>query len=141
MSFQIAFPAPCAYIFLIGEVQEWLIWPPWKGGILATVSWVRIPPSPPQNLGKNLKTKVAQMFYAYILRSQKDGSYYYGSTEQLNTRLATHNSGKVRYTKGHLPYTLQYFECRKTRKEAFARESFFKSIDGYNWLRANKIIE
>jgi putative endonuclease len=27
-------------------VQEWLIWPPWKGGIPVTVSWVRIPPSP-----------------------------------------------------------------------------------------------
>ena len=29
-----------------GEVQERLNWPPWKGGILARVSWVRIPPSP-----------------------------------------------------------------------------------------------
>ena len=30
-----------------GEVQERLNWPPWKGGILVRVSWVRIPPSPP----------------------------------------------------------------------------------------------
>jgi hypothetical protein len=30
----------------LGEVQERLNWPPWKGGILVRVSWVRIPPSP-----------------------------------------------------------------------------------------------
>ena len=81
------------------------------------------------------------MFYAYILKSLKDKTYYYGSTKDLEARIRTHNSGKVRYSKGHKPYQLHYYEIYETRKEAEARERFFKSIDGYTWLRANKIIE
>lgn len=27
------------------------------------------------------------MFYSYILKSEKDGKYYYGSTENLKMRL------------------------------------------------------
>jgi len=80
------------------------------------------------------------MFYTYILRSIKDKTYYYGSTEHLNKRIETHNAGKVRYTKGHKPYNLHYYETFSTRKEAFARERFFKFIDGYNWLRSKGII-
>ena len=81
------------------------------------------------------------MFYAYIIKSTKDNTFYYGSTENLKNRLATHNSGKVRYTKGHMPYILQYYETFSTRKEAIARERFFKSIDGYKWLKAQGITE
>ena len=50
--------------------------------------------------------------------------------------LKIHNAGKVKYTKGHRPYVLHYHETFATRREAFAREKFFKSIDGYNWLRS-----
>jgi len=81
------------------------------------------------------------MFYAYILKSIKDTTYYYGLTKDLEARIRMHNSGQVRYTKGHKPYVLHYYENYETRKEAAARERFFKSIDGYNWLRANKIIQ
>jgi len=35
---------------------------------------------------------------------------------------------------------LHYFEEFATRKEAFERERFFKSIDGYNWLKEKGII-
>jgi putative endonuclease len=80
------------------------------------------------------------MFYAYILRSLKDWKYYYGSTKNLQDRLKTHNAGKVRYTKGHLPYVVHYNESFATRKEAVAREKFFKSIEGYKWLKSNGII-
>ena len=80
------------------------------------------------------------MFYAYILKSLKDKTYYYGSTQNLQERLKIHNSGKVRYTKGHLPYELHYYEIFLTRKEAASREKFFKSIDGYSWLKSKGII-
>lgn len=80
------------------------------------------------------------MFFAYILKSEKDNTYYYGSAKDLDIRLKNHNSGKVRYTKGHLPYKLHYFEEFKSRSEAMMREKFFKSIDGYNWLKSKKII-
>lgn len=78
--------------------------------------------------------------YAYILKSIKDGTYYYGSTADVIQRIKKHNNGKVKYTKGHRPYKLHYHEEFKTRKEAIARESFFKSIDGYNWLKTKGII-
>lgn len=80
------------------------------------------------------------MFYTYILKSLKDKTYYYGSTENLDERIKNHNAGKVRYTKGHMPYILHYYETYETRKEAFARERFFKSIDGYSWLKSKGII-
>ena len=80
------------------------------------------------------------MFYANILKSLKDQTYYYGSTEYLHDRFKAHNRGKVKYTKGHRPYKLHYYETFSTRKEAIAREKFFKSIEGYNWLKLNGII-
>jgi putative endonuclease len=80
------------------------------------------------------------MFFAYILKSEKDETFYYGSTQDLELRLKYHNSGKVKYTKGHIPYKLHYFENFQTRKEAMIREKFFKSIDGYKWLKTKGII-
>lgn len=79
------------------------------------------------------------MYYVYVLKSKKDGTCYYGSTSNLQTRLQQHNKGKVRYTKGHRPYQLYYFEEYKTRTEAVQKEKYFKTIDGYNWLKENKI--
>lgn len=80
------------------------------------------------------------MFYTYILKSQKDGSHYYGSSSNVEERLKYHNSGKVKYTNGHRPYKLHYSEAYSTRKEAVARERYFKSIDGYKFLKEKGII-
>ncbi len=80
------------------------------------------------------------MFYTYILKSLKDGGFYYGSTNNIEERLKNHNKGKVKYTKGHKPYVLHFKESFETRKEAMAREKFFKSIGGYIWLKSRKII-
>ncbi len=81
-----------------------------------------------------------EMYYTYVLRSLKDGSYYYGSAEDTGVRLRQHNRGKVRYTKGHRPYELHYLEGFSTKSEALKREKFFKSIAGYRWLREQGII-
>ncbi len=80
------------------------------------------------------------MAYAYVLRSLKNGKFYHGSTEDLAGRLAKHNSGKVRSTKAFTPWVVQYSEQFESRAEAYRREHFFKSIDGYNWLRKQGII-
>ncbi len=79
-------------------------------------------------------------FYAYILKSLKDGKYYYGSTSDMEKRFKRHNNGEVRATKGRRPFILHYYEEVSTRSEAYRREKFFKTIDGYNWLKAMKII-
>ncbi len=83
---------------------------------------------------------LSAMFYTYILKSLKDNTYYYGSTSDLNKRLKEHNSNKVKYTKGHTPYKLHYFENYATKSEAVKREKYFKSIDGYIWLKQLEIM-
>jgi putative endonuclease len=80
------------------------------------------------------------MAYVYILRSQKGGRFYYGSTEDLENRLKAHNAGKVRSTKSRRPLVLHYSEKFDTKHEARTRELFFKSIAGYKWLRESGVI-
>jgi putative endonuclease len=80
------------------------------------------------------------MFYTYVLYSEKTQKHYYGSTKNVEYRLTEHNKGKVKFTNPHRPWKLLYFEEYRTRSEAYRRELFFKSIDGRNWLKSNKII-
>jgi putative endonuclease len=79
------------------------------------------------------------LFYSYILKSLKDDRYYYGSCEDINKRLKEHNSGKVKATKNRIPFSIHYFEKHNSRSEAYKRELFYKSIDGYKWLKEQKI--
>ncbi len=80
------------------------------------------------------------MYYSYILKSEKTSRHYYGHCEDLEVRLKRHNSGKVRSTKAYLPWKIHFFEEFATRPEATSREKFYKSIDGYHWLRDSGII-
>jgi putative endonuclease len=80
------------------------------------------------------------MYFTYILKSQTHNTYYYGHTSDINKRLAEHNKGNVRYTKGRMPWIIHYIEEYNTRSEAAKREYFFKSIEGYKYLKTNKII-
>jgi len=79
-------------------------------------------------------------YFTYVLKSEYDGTHYYGCTNNLRERLDIHNSGKSKYTKGRRPWVLHYFEEFATRSEAIKRERFFKSIEGYIFLRNKKII-
>ena len=80
------------------------------------------------------------MFVVYILKSEVDGTYCYGHTKDLNVRIKRHNAGKVRSTKSKKPWVLHYQEQFETKSEAYKRELFFKSISGYQWLKARRII-
>lgn len=62
------------------------------------------------------------MYYFYILRSQKDDTYYYGSTNNLRKRTDEHISGKVLSTKHRLPIILVYYEAYSTLTKARSRE-------------------
>jgi putative endonuclease len=79
-------------------------------------------------------------YYTYILVSEKNGRRYFGSCENLEKRLSNHNAGKVRSTKPYRPYKVHYFEVFDLKKDAVLRELFFKSIDGYNFLKERNII-
>jgi len=80
------------------------------------------------------------MFFAYILKSQVSGRYYYGSSELPEVRLETeHNKGKVKATKAGLPWSIIYLEEFQTRSEAYRREQYFKSWAGRSWLKSKGI--
>ena len=71
--------------------------------------------------------------FMYILLCA-DGSYYTGSTNNLESRLAQHQSGDgANHTKRRLPVQLLYFEEFDRVDEAFYRE---KQIQG--WSRTKK---
>ena len=80
------------------------------------------------------------MYITYILRSLKDGTFYKGVTADLPKRLSNHNSGKVRSTKSHRPWVIHYYEEFESKREAKKREKFFKSYEGYLWLKSEDII-
>jgi len=67
------------------------------------------------------------MFYIYILKSNKDGSYYTGCTDNITRRLSEHNMGKVKSTKVYKPWLLQYTEKYNTLSEARCREKQIKN--------------
>ncbi len=79
-------------------------------------------------------------YIVYILKSIKDSKYYYGYTSNLANRLNRHNSGMVRSTKARTPFMIIYTEIFQDKSTAIKRENYFKSIDGYNWLKQNNII-
>jgi len=69
----------------------------------------------------------------YILECV-DGSYYTGSTKNLELRIAEHQASEgANHTKKRLPVKLVYFEEYSRIDEAFYRE---KQVQG--WSRAKK---
>jgi len=74
-------------------------------------------------------------YYFYVLQSSKDGSLYKGSAENIEIRLAQHNSGKTKSLKHRIPFKMVYFEEFSTREEALAREKWSKSLQGGKVLR------
>ena len=72
-------------------------------------------------------------FYAYILLCN-DGSYYAGHTDDIDTRIAQHQTGALGgYTAPRRPVTLVWFETFPTRDEALAAELQIKG-----WSKAKK---
>ncbi len=70
--------------------------------------------------------KCIEMFYVYLLISQKDGSSYIGQTNDLKKRLIKHNSGRVKSTKSSKPWKIIKRESFFTRKDARWREYTLK---------------
>ena len=75
-------------------------------------------------------------YYSYVLRSTKNGILYKGSTQNLEKRLQTHNSGKVKFTSKNIPWELVISEEFSTRSEAVKREKWYKSGVGRDWINS-----
>jgi putative endonuclease len=74
----------------------------------------------------------------YILECA-DGSYYTGSTKNLEARFAQHQSGLgANHTKKRLPVKLVYFEEFLRIDDAYFRE---KQVQGWNRKKKTAIIQ
>ncbi|MBI5728400.1 MAG: GIY-YIG nuclease family protein [Candidatus Magasanikbacteria bacterium] len=83
------------------------------------------------------------MWKVYILLSIYHRKTYVGSTDNLDRRMAQHNSANVRSTAHYIPWTLIYLECYPTEQDARNREKELKSASGRRYLKKaiNHIIE
>jgi putative endonuclease len=73
-------------------------------------------------------------YYVYILRSDKDGSFYIGHAADLDERIQRHNLGKSSYTKVRMPWKLIYHEVFTTRSEAMKREKEIKRMKSREYI-------
>lgn len=65
-------------------------------------------------------------YHVYIIQSLKDGSYYIGSTSNLEDRIKRHNQGRSGYTRVKTPWRLVYSEEHANRSSAARREAGIK---------------
>ncbi len=79
------------------------------------------------------------MYFVYILKSLKDHKRYIGFTSDLERRILEHNSGLVKSTRNRKPFELIYTEEFEIKEQAMAREKFFKSGKGREFLKSRNL--
>jgi len=75
------------------------------------------------------------MHFVYVIRSAKDGRFYVGMTTNIERRIAEHNEGKTKSTKGFIPWELFFVEKYPTRVEARQREKYLKGGSGKEYIK------
>jgi len=69
--------------------------------------------------------------YVCILTSETDPTRHYtGLTQDLETRLQTHNSGQVTHTAKYTPWRIETAIAFRCREKAAAFEQYLKSHSG-----------
>ncbi len=66
------------------------------------------------------------MYFSYILYSQKIDKYYIGQTSNIDARIARHNSSKKGFTSTGKPWALVYSEKFHDKSSALKREKQLK---------------
>jgi predicted GIY-YIG superfamily endonuclease len=68
------------------------------------------------------------VYYVYVLRCA-DGTFYTGSTRDVEAREAAHNRGRgARYTRGRRPVAVVYTKGFRSRGKALSREYALKQL-------------
>jgi putative endonuclease len=76
----------------------------------------------------HLVPAVSTQYFTYILECA-DGSYYTGTTDDVERRLKTHNDGLgAKYTRSHLPVKLVAFWSFASRSLALKEEWRIKQL-------------
>ncbi|HRG59052.1 MAG TPA: GIY-YIG nuclease family protein [Bacteroidia bacterium] len=74
------------------------------------------------------------MFVVYILYSSFINQYYVGHTQNIEERLARHNSGSSLSTRKGRPWALVYTETFNSRSEAMIREKAIKKMKSRKYI-------
>lgn len=74
-------------------------------------------------------------FYTYVLKCEKTGTFYTGTTNNLERRSEQHNRGEVYSTKNKLPVKLVYFEACLNKDDAYRRERYLKTGMGKRYIK------
>ena len=82
------------------------------------------------NLGAISPSLEKDMFYVYVLKSEKDDKLYIGYTDDLRRRVEEHNKGKSKATNPRRPFKLVYYEAYFSKSDAKYRESQLKRFSG-----------
>jgi putative endonuclease len=83
------------------------------------------------------------MFFVYVIVSETKGlRFYVGLSANVDRRIAEHNSGKTRSTKGYRPWKFFFSEEFPNRVVAREREKYYKSGSGkesikIKWFRSS----
>jgi putative endonuclease len=76
------------------------------------------------------------IYYVYAIKSDVDGRIYVGFSLDVEKRLKQHNAGKTTSTKGYRPWKLIYTEEVAGRIAARAKEKYYKSGIGKDFLKS-----
>ncbi len=77
------------------------------------------------------------MYYTYVIKSSVRNYIYVGISSNIARRIKEHDSGKNRTTKPYKPFILLHTERFSNRIEARAREKWFKSGEGKEFIRTH----
>ncbi len=64
------------------------------------------------------------IFFTYVLQSEKDDKFYNRYTNNLERRFKEHMTGKVNSTRDRVPLKLIYSEACLSQKDALHREKY-----------------
>lgn len=75
-----------------------------------------------------------KFYYVYVLRNLTKKFIYVGYSEDVKSRLETHNDKHVASTKAYVPLELIHYEAYKNMVDAKRRERYLKSNKGKTTL-------
>lgn len=77
-----------------------------------------------------------KFYYVYILQSESNPERFYtGFTDDLESRLITHNKGKCVHTSKFTPWRIKTTIAFTNRERALAFEKYLKSSSGRGFSR------
>jgi len=77
----------------------------------------------------------------YIIKSEKDGDFYKGITEDMQRRLEQHNTGQSSFTSTKMPWTLVYLKEMSCKREAIIEEKRLKKLNRASLERLTDLYE